>query len=50
MDGNFQLIAHLEDLIADHGPIPFSEYMETVLYHPEHGYYCRELNPIGSRQ
>ena len=49
MDGNFQLIAHLEDLIADHGPIPFSEYMETVLYHPEHGYYCRELNPIGSR-
>lgn len=47
MNGNPDLIAHLEALIADRGRIPFSEYMETVLYHPEHGYYSRARNPIG---
>lgn len=47
MNGNPQLIAHLEALIRARGRIPFSEYMETVLYHPEYGYYSRSENPIG---
>ncbi len=32
------LIELLVERMAD-GPIPFSEYMATVLYHPEYGYY-----------
>ena len=47
MSGNPQLIAHLDALLANRGRIPFSEYMETVLYHPEYGYYSRPDNPIG---
>lgn len=39
--------AYLETLIAARGRIPFSEYMETVLYHPEFGYYSSPRNPIG---
>jgi SAM-dependent MidA family methyltransferase len=27
--------------ITANGPITFAEYMETCLYHPEHGYYSR---------
>ena len=48
MSGNPQLIAHLDALLANRGRIPFSEYMETVLYHPEYGYYSRPDNPIGA--
>jgi SAM-dependent MidA family methyltransferase len=33
--------------IAEHGPIPFSRFMETALYHPEHGYYRRAHDPFG---
>jgi SAM-dependent MidA family methyltransferase len=47
MSGNPWLRAHLDALIRDRGPIPFVEYMETVLYHPEHGYYSSARNPIG---
>jgi len=47
MSGNPQLRAFLEDLIAARGPLPFSEYMETVLYHPEFGYYSSDRDPIG---
>lgn len=25
------------------GPIPFAGYMEAALYHPEHGYYARQV-------
>lgn len=42
-----RLRAHLESLIARRGQIPFSDYMESVLYHPELGYYSQERNPIG---
>lgn len=30
---------HLAQKIQQHGPMPFSEYMELCLYHPEWGYY-----------
>jgi SAM-dependent MidA family methyltransferase len=29
------------------GPIPFQRFMETALYHPEHGYYRRPRDPFG---
>ena len=29
------------------GPVPFSRYMRTALYHPEHGYYRRQHDPFG---
>ncbi len=48
MSGNPQLIAHLDAILANRGRISFSEYMETVLYHPEYGYYSRPENPIGA--
>src|SRR6185436_11838029 len=37
----------LRDRIAREGPIPFREFMETALYHPEHGYYRRARDPFG---
>jgi len=30
----------LAERIRAHGPITFAEYMETCLYHPQHGYYA----------
>jgi SAM-dependent MidA family methyltransferase len=33
--------------IGKRGPIPFSQFMEWCLYHPEYGYYQRERMPIG---
>lgn len=48
MSGNPQLIAHLDAVLANRGRIPFSEYMETVLYHPEYGYYSSADSPIGA--
>lgn len=37
----------LRDLIARdigmHGPMSFARFMQTALYHPEHGYYTRGL-------
>ena len=47
MPGNPHLIAHLQQLIRDCGPLAFSEYMDRVLYHPEYGYYVQAQNPIG---
>ena len=47
MNGNPYLIAHLQQLIHERGRIAFSDYMAEVLYHPEHGYYSRELGAIG---
>lgn len=48
--GHPALIAHLETLIRERGRLPFSVYMDEVLYHPEYGYYSREhqSNPIGA--
>ena len=33
--------------IASDGPLPFAEYMELVLYHPELGYYARAAQRSG---
>ena len=30
------------------GPLPFSRFMETALYHPIHGYYRRPRDPFGN--
>lgn len=47
MTCTFDLRRHLDDLIRLNGPIPFSQYMEVALYHPEFGYYSLDRNPIG---
>lgn len=33
--------------IAREGPIPFRDFMDAALYHPEHGYYRRPHDPFG---
>jgi len=35
--------------IQHNGPIPFHRFMETALYHPEHGYYRRPHDPFGKQ-
>jgi SAM-dependent MidA family methyltransferase len=44
-------VAALRELIVErirqHGPMPFSEYMELCLYHPEWGYYARPQEKFG---
>lgn len=37
----------VEQEIREHGPIPFSRYMELCLYHPELGYYSRNAEQFG---
>jgi SAM-dependent MidA family methyltransferase len=37
----------IEQEIREHGPIPFSRYMELCLYHPELGYYSRSAEQFG---
>src|SRR5438270_4339515 len=37
----------IEQEIRDHGPIPFSRYMELCLYEPELGYYTRHTGQFG---
>jgi SAM-dependent MidA family methyltransferase len=37
----------IEQEIREHGPIPFSRYMELCLYHPELGYYARHADQFG---
>lgn len=41
------LTAILAAEIAGRGPIPFRRFMETALYHAEHGYYRRARDPFG---
>jgi SAM-dependent MidA family methyltransferase len=41
------LAALLAARIAREGPIPFRDFMEAALYHPEHGYYRRPRDPFG---
>jgi SAM-dependent MidA family methyltransferase len=43
---NAALIELLRRRIEAEGPITFHDYMETVLYHPQHGYYVSR-QPIG---
>jgi SAM-dependent MidA family methyltransferase len=37
----------IEQEIRDHGPIPFSRYMDLCLYDPERGYYSRNAEQFG---
>jgi len=37
----------IEQEIREHGPVPFSRYMELCLYHPELGYYSRNAEQFG---
>jgi SAM-dependent MidA family methyltransferase len=37
----------IEQEIREHGPIPFSRYMELCLYDPELGYYSRNASQFG---
>ena len=37
----------IEKEIREHGPMPFSRYMELCLYHPELGYYSRDAEQFG---
>ena len=37
----------IEQEIRERGPMPFSRYMELCLYHPELGYYSRNVEQFG---
>jgi SAM-dependent MidA family methyltransferase len=41
------LRAVIEGEIRERGPIPFSRYMESCLYHPHFGYYSRSAEQFG---
>ena len=41
------LRAVIEGEIRERGPIPFSHYMESCLYHPQFGYYSRSGEQFG---
>lgn len=42
-----ELRQSIEQEIRQRGPIPFSQYMELCLYHPELGYYSRHAVQFG---
>ena len=42
-----ELRRKIEAEISEHGPIPFSRYMEMCLYDPEFGYYSRNAAQFG---
>lgn len=42
-----RLLQHLREMIASHGPIPFSQYMERCLYTPGLGYYSAGKTKFG---
>ena len=46
--GNSRLVEYLGARIRDAGPIPFPEFMDAALYHPEHGYYASGTVAIGA--
>jgi SAM-dependent MidA family methyltransferase len=37
----------IEEEIRQHGPMPFSRYMQICLYDPLHGYYSRNAEQFG---
>lgn len=46
---NKELIGVLLERIQQKGTIPFVEFMDLVLYHPQHGYYNSPKEKIGPR-
>lgn len=49
MRGNPALLRLLQELLAEKGKIPFAQYMDLAVHHPEHGYYAKNRPIIGSR-
>lgn len=49
-EGNQLLVGEIRRAIERAGGrIPFRDYMELALYHPEHGYYCAAGDKTGKR-
>ncbi len=46
---NRELRKILSNRIRSEGPITFADFMETVLYHPQEGYYYSSRDKIGAR-
>ena len=44
--GHPELIAAISSEITRNGPIPFVRFMELALYHPQFGYYMRQLDGV----
>ena len=44
---NKELVKILRDRIRERGKIPFAEFMDLVLYHPQEGYYFSPRERIG---
>jgi SAM-dependent MidA family methyltransferase len=44
---NTELAKIIRDRIRDRGPIPFAEFMDLALYHPQEGYYFSSKERIG---
>jgi SAM-dependent MidA family methyltransferase len=42
-----ELAGRIRERIRDHGPMPFSDYMEAALYEPGLGYYSAGLQKFG---
>ena len=42
-----QLTEWMQGQIAVRGPVPFVQFMEWALYHPEWGYYTRDSHKFG---
>ena len=49
MSGNPALIEFLRHRIGISGPLPFRDFMEQALYHPEHGYYASGKGATGRK-
>src|SRR5690606_10179649 len=47
MGGNPALLQLLDQLLAEKGKIPFAQYMDLAVNHPEHGYYAKARPIIG---
>lgn len=47
--GEQNLVAELQQLIAERNGIPFAEFMERALYHPRFGYYMTTRERIGKQ-
>src|SRR5258708_9312459 len=46
MPGERSLSEVLRNLLT-HSDLPFRDFVELVLYHPEFGYYARSQSPVG---
>lgn len=47
LTGDTPLLESLRARLLREGPLTFAQFMEAVLYHPEHGYYLQPRSPLG---